>query len=61
MIKKILIFYLIFWSTTFHIFSEEWKICLGSFKFYANAKSRLELLKEKGISTKIQEYKKNNK
>ncbi len=61
MIKKILIFYLIFWTTTFHIFSEEWKICLGSFKVYANAESRVELLKEKGISTNIQEYKKNNK
>ena len=60
MIKKILFFSLFFCCTTFNLFSEEWKICLGSFKIYSNAESRVELLKEKGISTIIQEYKKNN-
>ena len=60
MIKKILFFSLFFCCTTFNLFSEEWKICLGSFKVYSNAESRVELLKEKGISTIIQEYKKNN-
>lgn len=60
MLKKILFFTLIFCCTTFNLFSDEWKICLGSFKVYSNAKSRVELLKEKGISTIIQEYQKNN-
>ena len=60
MIKKILFFSLFFSCTTFNLFSEEWKICLGSFKIYSNAESRVELLKEKGISTIIQVYKKNN-
>ena len=51
MIKKILFFSLFFCCTTFNLFSEEWKICLGSFKVYSNAESRVELLKEKAAIT----------
>lgn len=60
MFKKILTIVAVLFLLTIEVFSQEWNICLGSFKNYQNAEIRVELLKKEGISTNIQEYKKNN-
>lgn len=60
MFKKILTIVAVLFLLTIEVFSQEWNICLGSFKNFQNAEIRVELLKKEGISTNIQEYKKND-
>ena len=60
MFKKILTIATVLFLLTIEVFSQEWNICLGSFKNFQNAEIRVELLKKEGISTNIQEYKKND-
>ena len=60
MFKKILTIVAVLFLFTVEVFSQEWSICLGSFKNFQNAETRVELLKKEGISTNIQEYKKND-
>lgn len=54
--KLLVVFVLMFYSV--FSFSEEWKVCLGSFKNLDNAQIRVALLQENGIPTTIYEYQK---
>ena len=58
MLKKFFIILVFAFIILSSCFSEEWKICLGSFKNFTNAEKHVELLKEQGISSNIQDYRK---
>ena len=58
MLKKFFIILVFAFIILSSCFSEEWKICLGSFKNFTNAEKHVELLKEHGIHSNIQDYRK---
>ena len=58
--KKLFFVVSILILTSLSVFSEEWKMCLGSFSSYDKAESQVKLLTENGIEVSIQEYKKSS-
>ena len=58
--KKLFFVVSILCLTSLSLFSEEWKMCLGSFSNYDKAESQVKLLTENGIEVSIQEYKKSS-
>ena len=58
--KKFLFVVSILVLTSLSIFSEEWKMCLGSFSDYSKAERQVKTLTENGIEVSIQEYKKSS-
>ena len=58
--KKLFFVVSILLLTSLSLFSEEWKMCLGSFSNFDKAESQVKLLTENGIEVSIQEYKKSN-
>ena len=60
MTKKLFLLVVLFFISI-SLFSEEWRICLGSFTNREKAQSQVNILKENGITTSIQEYQKNGR
>ena len=58
--KKLFFVVSILFLTSLSLFSEEWKMCLGSFSNYDKAESQVKVLTENGIEVSIQEYKKSS-
>ncbi len=58
--KKLFFLVSILFLANLVAFSEEWKICLGSFTNKEQAQSQVSILTEHGIPTSIQEQKKSN-
>lgn len=58
--KKFLFVVSILVLTSLSVFSEEWKMCLGSFSDYSKAERQVKTLTENGIEVSIQEYKKSS-
>ena len=60
MTKKLFLLVVLFFISI-SLFSEEWRISLGSFTNREKAQSQVNILKENGITTSIQEYQKNGR
>ena len=60
MTKKLFLLVALFFISI-SLFSEEWRISLGSFTNREKAQSQVNILKENGITTSIQEYQKNDR
>lgn len=58
--KKLFFVVSILLLTSLSLFSEEWKMCLGSFSNFDKAEKQVKLLTENGIEVSIQEYKKSS-
>ena len=58
--KKLFFVVSILLLTSISVFSEEWKMCLGSFSDYKKAESQVKVLSDNGIEVSIQEYKKSS-
>ena len=60
MTKKLFLLVVLFFISI-SLFSEKWRISLGSFTNREKAQSQVNILKENGITTSIQEYQKNGR
>ena len=58
--KKLFFVVSILFLSSLSIFSEEWKMCLGSYSNFDKAESQVKVLTENGIEVSIQEYKKSS-
>ena len=58
--KKLFFVVSILLLTSISVFSEDWKMCLGSFSDYKKAESQVKVLSDNGIEVSIQEYKKSS-
>lgn len=58
--KKLFFVVSILVLTSISVFSEDWKMCLGSFSDYKKAESQVKVLSDNGIEVSIQEYKKSS-
>ena len=56
--KKLFFVVSIIFLASISLFSEEWKMSLGSFSNYDKAESQVKVLTANGIEVSIQEYKK---
>ena len=58
--KRLFLVVSILLLTSISVFSEDWKMCLGSFSDYKQAENQVKVLSDNGIEVSIQEYKKSS-